>query len=42
MCNYLNIYNNLNGCSLHLVCIFMKNVQKCIAYLAGKFSKLQQ
>ena len=28
MCNYLNNYNNLNGCSLHLVCIFLKNVQK--------------
>jgi hypothetical protein len=28
MCNYLNNYNNLNGCSLRLVYIFMKNVQK--------------
>ena len=37
MCNYLNNYDNLNGCSLHSVYIFMKNVQKkCIT----KFSKL--
>ena len=28
MCNYLNNYNNLNECSLCLVYIFMKNVQK--------------
>ena len=41
MCNYLNNDDNLNGCSLHSVYIFMKNVQKkCIPYLTGKFSKL--
>ena len=43
MCNYLNNYDNLNGCSLHSVYIFMKNVpKKCISYmyLTGKFSKL--
>ena len=28
MCNYLNNDDNLNGCSLHSVYIFMKNVQK--------------
>ena len=43
MCNYLNNYDNLNGWSLHSVYIFMKNVhKKCIPYLTGKFSKLQQ
>ena len=45
MFNYLNNYDNLNGCSLNSVYIFMKNVpQKCISYsyiyLTGKFSKL--
>ena len=33
MCNYLNNYNNLNGCSLRLVYIFMKNVQKKNVFL---------
>ena len=32
-CNYLNNYYNLNGCSLHLVYIFMKNVQKMYSLL---------
>ena len=43
MFNYLNNYDNLNGCSLNSAYIFMKNVpQKCISYiyLTGKFSKL--
>ena len=41
MCNYLNNHNNLNGCSLHLVCFLWKMYKKvkCIAYLSGKFSK---
>ena len=43
MCNYLNNYDNLNGWSLHSVYIFEKCTQKkCIPYLTGKFSKLQQ
>ena len=41
MCNYLNNYNNLNGCSLYsqLTSIW-KMYKKCIPYLSGKFSKL--
>ena len=43
MCRYPNNYNNLNGCSLHSVYIFIKNVQKkCIPYKSGQFSKLQK
>ena len=41
MCNYLNKYTNLNDAHyIRYTSFFMKNIQKCIPYLSGIFSKL--